>query len=277
MKNLYLFSKLKSVLYFVKRFGFFDAIPIWHKIANKQSGITTLKIKKIKVPFVLRNQTSDVEAFKQVFINKEYDIPFDTPPSIIIDGGANIGMFSIDMKNRFPDSKIIAIEPDQSNFNILSSNLSSYDDVFCEEMGIWNKDCMLKVYDKYQTGKWGMVVEEVTEQGNVYAITIRSIMNKYQLTKIDVLKLDIETSEKAVFSKNFHNWLPYVRVLIVELHDQIEKGCSKPFFSAINEVFSDYSYSTRGENTIIVNHDPKLLEHTTALETVNSLSQNKAR
>lgn len=262
-----MFAKIKVFLYFIKRFGFCSGIKTWLQLAKKEAGMTKLNLKKVKFSFFLRTHTSDVEAFMQVFINKEYDIPFDTTPSIIIDGGANIGMFSINMKNRFPDSKIIAIEPDQSNFIVLRKNISSYDNIFCEQMGIWNKNCSLKVHDKYQTGKWGMVVEEVAERGNVSAITVRSIMDKYQLTRIDVLKLDIETSEKAVFSKNFHDWLPYVQVLIVELHDQIEKGCSRSFFSAINEVFSDYSYSMHGENTIIVNHAPKQLDRTSFIET----------
>ena len=75
------------------------------------------------------------------------------------------------------------------------------------------------------------------------------------LEQIDLLKLDIETAERELFSKNYQAWLPKTKAIVIELHDWITPGCSKPFFKAINECFDTYSYSSRGENTIIVNQD----------------------
>ena len=45
------------------------------------------------------------------------------------------------------------------------------------------------------------------------------------------------------------------KVIIIELHDRMEEGCAKAFFSAINKCYTKYSYSTLGENVIITNLD----------------------
>ncbi|HVX27045.1 MAG TPA: FkbM family methyltransferase [Parafilimonas sp.] len=205
--------------------------------------------------FSLRKNTSDIPTFYKVFFYNEYDIDVFKKPKVIVDGGSNIGLFAIKMKNEYPDSKVICIEPDLENFNLTKKNLSSYNNVFVENCGLWNKDAKLKVYDKFNLGKWGMVVEEVSNEGDVSAICLKSLLQKYSIDYIDVLKLDIETSEKILFSKNYEEWLPRVKTIIIELHDWVEEGCAKPFFEAINKSFKKYSYLVKGENTIIANND----------------------
>jgi hypothetical protein len=70
---------------------------------------------------------------------------------------------------------------------------------------------------------------------------------------IDVLKLDIESSEKELFSQNFEPWLAKTKMIIIELHDSMKAGCAKQFFEAVNKVFPNYDLSIKGENVILVN------------------------
>jgi FkbM family methyltransferase len=216
-----------------------------------------LHLPNVPHPVFLRRDTSDVPTFKQVFLNREYALDLGDP-KVIVDGGANIGLFAIEMKQRHPDARIICIEPDPDNFALLKKNVEPYPDIACENCGIWHRDALLKVHDKYDYGKWGMVVEE-DEQGDVPAMSMASIMQKHGLDHVDVLKLDIETSEKRVFAQNFMNWLPTVRTLVIELHDWMEEGCSRTFFNAVNKAFSRYKYSMSGENTVIENLAPHCL------------------
>ncbi|MEO0687799.1 MAG: hypothetical protein AAFY76_22780, partial [Cyanobacteria bacterium J06649_11] len=44
-----------------------------------------------------------------------YELP-NFEPQVIIDGGANIGMFAIQALRHFPKAKLICYEPDSSNF-----------------------------------------------------------------------------------------------------------------------------------------------------------------
>lgn len=245
--------KIKVLLNLIKYFGVLHGLKI-------QLQLLTGNTKSIKLPnyqydFTLRKNTSDRSTFEQVFLNNEYHLDFIKNPKVIIDGGANIGLFTIKMKKDYANAKIICIEPDPDNFETLQHNLKNFDSVNFENAGLWNKDTMLKVYDKYNCGKWGMVVEEDIANGSIHALSIDSLMDKYQLTHIDILKIDIETSEKQLFSDNYAKWLPKVKTIIIELHDRMDAGCAKSFFTAINNCYTNYTYSTLGENVIITNLD----------------------
>ncbi len=244
-------EKIRLFGYFLARFGFWNGLKLLSQF--NLGRIKNVKLPNIKHSFSLRRRTSDIPTFYQVFINNEYDVALPENVKTIIDGGANIGLFSIKMKNLYPNATIICVEPDPENYQLLKQNVSKYDNVFCENYGIWNADTRLKVYDKFHIGKWGMVVEESITEGTVNAISIDSLLRKYGIDQVDILKLDIETSEKIVFSNNYEQWLSKVKILIIELHDWVEKGCARPFFEAINKTFPSYQYTTHGENTIIRN------------------------
>lgn len=47
------------------------------------------------------------------------------------------------------------------------------------------------------------------------------------------MKLNVEGSEKEIFSEAYHSWLPDVQAMLIELHDGKNPGCSKTVFSAI--------------------------------------------
>jgi FkbM family methyltransferase len=242
-------EQLKLLVKFFISFGFWHGPRLFLEINTGR--LENLRVPRIRYPFSLRKGTSDIPTFYQVFLYNEYRITYPQQPRVVIDGGANIGLYAIKIKNEFPDAKVICVEPDPENFQQLQKNLAAYENVYFENAGLWNKDTTLKVYDKYNAGKWAMVVEETVGEGNVNAISLSSLMKKYGLESVDILKLDIETSEKQVFKENYEEWLPRVNTLVVELHDWMEEGCSKPFFTAVNKSFPRYKYSMCRENTII--------------------------
>lgn len=244
---------LMDYLAFWQAFGFYHGLKIYMQI--KRNKIENIKIPYVKHPLFLRKNTSDAPTFMQVFVNREYHLKFDFIPEVIIDAGANIGLFTVAYKTKFPNAKIICIEPDANNVEIIKRNTSKYDNIYIENFGLWNKDVRLKITDKYNLGKWGLIVEEDSENGTVMALSIPTIMKKYQLSQIDLLKLDIETSEKQLFKAGYEEWLPKVKMIIIELHDWLEQDCSRPFLEAINKCFKSYKFAQKGENTIVINLD----------------------
>jgi FkbM family methyltransferase len=238
------------------RFGIISGLVIWVKFLS--GNMDKIKLRSIKYPFALRKNTTDFEVFRQVF--SEYTgISYPQNAQVIIDGGANIGLFSVFMKNKYPDAKIICVEPDVENFKILQSNTGCYDNVYCENCGIWDKNTKLNVYDKFNLGKWGIICEESPE-GKISSVSIDFLLEKYNVKQVDILKLDIEGSEKQVFAGDCEKWLPKIKTIIIETHDRMVANCSKTFFQAINKHFSKYNLSLSGENMIIYNREEKVGE-----------------
>jgi len=227
----------------------------------RRKNIKSIKLPNVAYPILLRPHTSDVDVFVQIFLYTEYDFKLNFVPQIIIDGGANIGLASVYFKNRYPSAKIIAVEPDAGNAEACRANVAKYDNAFVKEAGLWSKKTRTKISDKFGEGSWAMVIEELDDLDNeqnltvTNTVTIADIMEEYNLPHIDLLKLDIETAEKEVFSKNYMTWLPKTKAIVIELHDWLLIGCSKSFFTAINESFNSYSYEQLGENILIINLD----------------------
>ena len=190
----------------------------------------------------LRKKTSDRTVFYNVIVKEQYkDLLVDNPVNII-DAGANIGCTSVYFARLYPDARIIAIEPDRDNFDTMLENIRPYPNIIPVKAGLWGRksgaNTFLKVEDN-GWGNWGRQTFECSEpdggdQGNVVrAITIDDIMSQFDMTGIDILKIDIEGAEKDVFEGDVDSWLPKTRMLGVELHDRMREGCACAFFSAV--------------------------------------------
>jgi FkbM family methyltransferase len=205
-------------------------------------------------PLIIRKNTSDEAVFQKIFLNKEYNLPIKIEPELIIDGGANVGYASIWFANKFPKAEIIAIEPENSNFNVLKKNTCNFPNIKLIKAGIWDKNTNLKINRSHfnWSGKWDFYVKACKKKSKntVKSITINQILKKSKHGEIDILKLDIEGAEKEIFSNNYKQWLDKVKILIIELHETYKKGCTKAFYSAIKKY--DFLKFQKGENIILV-------------------------
>lgn len=222
-------------------------------ILNKMKllrGTASLKIRGIKHRIFLRSGTSDFKLFRNIFIDEEYDIPLPFTPRTIIDGGGNIGLAAILFANKYPNAKIVTIEPESSNFTILQKNISPYANITALKAGIWSKSSFLNITNP-GSGKWAFIIEETNEPGqnSIKGISINDIITECGWKNADVIKLDIEGSEKEVFD-NFGPWLNTAKAVIIETHDWIKANCSK----AVEKAISNYNFKTsqKGENTVYI-------------------------
>lgn len=247
-------SAVARLLKYIYRFGIFAGFKAFI-VSTKKSGNISIQIPSVKSPVWLRAKTSDIPTFEQIFISQEYDIKIPITPENIIDCGANIGLATVYLKNRYPHAKVISIEPDNGNFAMLQKNTADYNDVHCLKNGVWNKSTELNVVDKLGLGEsWALMVDEAKEKNDnsIKSVTIGEIMKQFDLKEIDLLKVDIEGAEKELFSDNYEDWLPKTKVLYIELHDRYRKGTSTSFFKAI--INYDFSVRPGRENLICINN-----------------------
>jgi FkbM family methyltransferase len=216
--------------------------------------LRTVKHAELKAPVQLRIPSSDVLTYWQVFIDKEYEISTNRDPKVIVDAGANVGLASIFFANRFPDARIFAIEPENSNFELLLKNVAPYKNIVPIHAALWNENKYISLVDP-GLGNSGFMTQDGTVGTTSFgqqlhltkAMTIDQIMKDWSIDRIDILKVDIEGAELEVFSDT-SSWIESVDSLIVELHERMRPGCKKSFSDATEDF--DIKW-TKGENVIV--------------------------
>lgn len=203
--------------------------------------------------FCLRGNTVDFDVTNSILRKGEYDIDFGFEPAVIVDAGANIGASTLYFRLRYPNSIIYAIEPEGSNFKLLEKNLASYKNVHTEKCAVWYKNMDLVVSDP-GAEKYAFRMDEAGGDGNIISgFTMNELMKRWNLERIDLLKMDIEGAEKKLFDMMEIPWIKRVRVLVVELHDTLEPGTMEAFRKAISGI--DCTVTRKGENYIVFNNE----------------------
>jgi len=197
-------------------------------------------------PLYCRAGSSDRLVFRQIFVDREYACIDDAPaPELIVDCGANVGYSAAYFLSRFPTAHVIAVEPDEANFELLRRNTAPYADrVTLIRTGVWSRPTGL-VFSRehFRDGQeWAIQVRECRpgERPDLSAIDIGTILRESGFEKIDILKVDVEGAEAAIFSSNYESWIDKVDTFVIELHGQ---ECADAFFKAIDRDAFDVSVS----------------------------------
>ena len=134
------------------------------------TGLLKLQPTGVAQPLELRRgKSSDMEVYRAIFIEREYDaVEPESPPSLILDLGANIGASSVYFLNRFPQARVVAIEPDRDNFLRCQVNLAPYGSrAIVLQGGVWSHRCHLEVLAQPSGNgqEWAIQVREAAQAG----------------------------------------------------------------------------------------------------------------
>lgn len=224
-------------------------------VANYPNFGVTIKLRK--------RPSSDLNVFAQIYQYHEYKplvaffkkhFPNDKNLTII-DAGSNIGLTSIYLSKDFPDSNFIVIEPDSSNFASLTYNLerNGIKNALKIKGGLWSKNTNLKIVNDFRDkNDWSIRVEETNEEADLKAFSISYLMKENKLEVIDILKIDIEGSEKEVFTglDADISFMSKTKCIAIEIHDEFD--CRDTIYKILKEYNFDFFES--GELTIGINH-----------------------
>lgn len=233
---------------YTKAFGYLNGFKLYKHIKSKSNG--PLNLKGFKHPIHFRGIVADVFMFEQIFVDNQYNIEINFDPKVIIDLGANVGFASVYFANRFPDAKILAIEPDDSNYKAALKNLESYKNVSLIKGAIWDKSENINLID-IGHGEAAYMVKPGEGENMIKAYTIPELFEMLKVEEVDILKIDIEGSEKEIFETG-DSWINKAKIIIVETHDRYKKGTSKAVFNAIGKY--DFSLELSGENMVLYNN-----------------------
>jgi FkbM family methyltransferase len=236
-------NKMTLVARFRKRLHEFGALGAAEFVIHKLCGFPKTLVAfppRLIHQVSLRFDTTDILVFDDVIIKQDYSFGLPTSARTVVDAGANVGLTSIFYATRFPNAKVFAIEAEHSNFEVLRRNVRAYPNITPIEAALWSSEGNISINSGSEDpfSHWGFEVSG--HPGDVRAITIPGLMSDYGIDYIDLLKVNIEGSEKEVFENC--DWQGVVGSVVIELHDRFKPGCSE----AVNNALASFSRSESG-------------------------------
>lgn len=223
---------LRHLIEHVSRLGMGAGLRVLWLKKRKAGHFATLRLKDLAGPITLRTGGSDLAILDEVIIDRGYGFALNATPSVILDIGANIGLATLWFKHRYPDARIIAMEPDPESFALLERNTRHIQGVERVNAALTAIDGSIGLERGGLNPSAFHVRPLQPGERGVEAISMPSLLARLNLTAVDLLKLDIEGAEKEVFEAHDIGWMEKVDVIAVELHDRMKPGCGHAFFGA---------------------------------------------
>lgn len=211
-----------------------------------------LPIKKIilrRGPVIIGGDKSLViDIVDEIFIRRVYNPLYLSiePNDIVVDIGANIGVFSI-YSALNGAKKIFSVEPLKENLEFITENfrINKLNSPVLVNIAISDTNGLLKLYlPGYDSH--GMLFNHINGQRinkyqNVYGTKFTSFLKKYKISRIDFLKIDCEGGEGFIFSNpNKSDW-KHIKKISIEYHD----GVSVLDHRAIVKKLMSFGYKTK--------------------------------
>jgi len=176
---------------------------------------------------VYRFNRGDLQSLREVWMDEVYRLPFNLQPRIVVDLGANIGMSSVWFHRKFQCERIVAVEPDEGNAQITAKNFARNSipgEILQAAVGPADGSIQFQHSTDSNMGHVKLEQDCVTDSSNiskVRMVSMATVLGHLQdARRIDVLKVDIEGGEGALFDGDLR-WLERVDSIIIELHADV--------------------------------------------------------
>lgn len=182
---------------------------------------TTVFIKAYGGPVTLRSHTTDSSVNDELLVSGGYDMLLRHLPRTIrtvIDLGANVGLASRWLLNAFPESRVIAVEPEPGNLEMLRQNSRGHPiDVFGVAIGANPREALMFT----RSGEHGFTIADKPRPDDRTTVVsverMEHILASSGSDAVDLLKVDVEGAEAEIFS-DCAAWIHRVDWLMIECH-----------------------------------------------------------
>ena len=228
--------------------------------------ITKFKNNVTKIIKLRKKPSSDMDVFQQVYGFEEYDEVVKQYKQYfknnsdytlnIIDAGSNIGLTSLYFIDHFANTKVICLEPELENFKILDFNLkkNEHNKIVKINGAVWSSNTKIRIVKDFRDKQdWSFRVEETADLEGIQCYTINQLVEDYKFEVIDILKIDVEGSEKQIFTSDQSNvhFLKRTKCIAIEIHDEFD--CRTDIYKVLGEY--GFSFFDKGELTIGINNN----------------------
>lgn len=181
---------------------------------TKSNGLKHINLKGYKFFYNTRNEL--VQCLIEIFAEESYKFYSIKEEPVIFDCGSHIGSSILYFKMLYPKCKIIAYEPDNTNYQVLTKNIKTwgFDNISVFQNPVWNSD--EEITFSAEGSMDGKISNNNLKTNN--NIKLKAIRLSDQIkTEIDFLKIDIEGSEYEVIV-DCKEKLHFVNNIFIEYH-----------------------------------------------------------
>ena len=165
----------------------------------------------------------DFKVINETWVENVYRIEGDqfSDEGVFVDIGANIGAVSIFVdsfnKNRGYDNKIkvYAIEPEPNNLSLLNENIQNnpIENITIVDKAIWHEETKVSISNR---GGNSNILNLGEDGSEVLSITMETLFSTYNITEVDVMKIDIEGAEFDLIINTPAETLAKINRLVLE-------------------------------------------------------------
>ncbi len=220
---------------FLKRFYYLRNWPVTYSRAEP-NGIQELRFRN---GYRLRYSKADPihVLFFEIFVQDCYfagGFHKLQPNQVIMDVGANIGMFALHCQYRCPGVRVHCFEPASETRMRLQENISINglrDRISVYPFGLSSQEQDRKLFAAKYAGSRSLyespsVQKDKTE--TVQCISLGQALDLCQAPSIDVMKMDVEGAESDIFEGASAGDLKRIKKVAVEYHDGVKHTRSEP-------------------------------------------------
>jgi FkbM family methyltransferase len=197
----------------------------WLEITSAYLGFSSLTYPTV---FRLRGgqsiriqELTDLKTFWQIFLRKVYRV--EASDRIILDIGANVGLFSLYAARVAPAARIFAVEPFPATFNRLREFVQEHrltERITCLNHAVTGEGGVRFMRDDSVPSQQRALAAagEPASGTPVASKTLAQLLREHSLNRVDLLKMDIEGGEYEVLLSTPPEVLRVVRRIAVEYH-----------------------------------------------------------
>jgi FkbM family methyltransferase len=218
--------------------------------------------------------TSDINVINQIFSTRDYDfaklrrgaelreslsVLGGGRAPLVVDCGANLGASAVFFHYFIPGCRVVAIEPERSNYELLRMNASGLP-IECVRAAVASTAGRALITDPSRRGnkasfRTQVLTAPAPADDVVLCVSINDVFAGNASTCFPfIVKIDIEGAEAELFSANTE-WVDQTPLIIIELHDWLleRQGVSRNFLRCISQCDRDFVHI--GENIFSIKND----------------------
>lgn len=227
---------------YVRKLGKFILRPGYrqHQLVKRQlknvPRYTPASVNLFGQSFDFVDSASFLFMHKEIFEQQIYKFKKKNQEPLVIDCGANIGLSVLYFKQLFPESRVIAFEPDVKVSQVLKKNVEKFKlaNVELVDKAVWSSKTTLEFMSEGSDGGRVTQIEPEREKYQVETVRLWDYLNQ----PVDLLKLDIEGAETEVI-QDCKDLLVNVEHCFVEYHSFVDEPQTLPI---IINILSEAGY-----------------------------------